>query len=872
METKLLVVNRCGKGAYLLLSLMLTLAGGNAARAQDSEKSSSGATALTATPATATAPVPSPSTDSSGHHPEPNPVPNPELGGPVEDNQRAASAAPGPLMRNLLEDQRSIWMSPFKARIEDLNWLVPIAGLSVGLINADAELSSRISTTGTLARHSGTVSNAGLAVMVGGTSSLYLLGKIRGDDHQQETGILAGEAAVNGLVVAEALKMAFRRERPTDGAGQGRFGQASSGLNSSFPSVHAVLAWSAASVLAHEYPGTMTQILSYGLAGGVSLARVTGRLHFPSDVVVGGTMGWLIGRQVYAAHHNPELGGGDYGSFHRDPPRENYDWESKSSPYVPMDSWVYPAMDRLAAMGVIKSGLVGLRPWTRRECARLLEEASSAVDDSGEDDASRMVAALAKEFAFEMEGPESEYVSLDSVYARATNVSGQPLTDGYHFGQTLVNDFGRPYQKGLNGLAGFSGSGSAGALGFYIRGEFEHAPSAPGVSQAIQNAIQLGDAKTTNDAESGPPIIQPVSAIAALNRFRLLDTYLMLNLKGWQTSFGKQTLWTGPTQDPFLSSSNAEPMYMLRIDQTTPSKLPGFLGILGPVRTEFWVGKLTGQHYVNTQDGRIAFTFGRSLSRQPMVNGIKVNFKPTPNFEFGVGKTGLWGGQDFPITFHTTRLSLFATTNAAGRGNDPGDRRATADFSYRIPGLRNWLTLYEDSFTEDEPFTIGYPQQSAHNPGLYLSHVPGVPHLDFRTEAAFTNLPLFLQPLGGGFFYWNARYLDGYTNAGNIIGNATVGRQGIALREDSTYWFAPNRTVQVGYRSNIVDNMFLQGGNLRDVHFHSEWSFSPAMSLSVFMQYEWWNFPLLTAGKKQNDFTASFQLTYWPHWRIKRGS
>jgi hypothetical protein len=346
----------------------------------------------------------------------------------------------------------------------------------------------------------------------------------------------------------------------------------------------------------------------------------------------------------------------------------------------------------------------------------------------------------------------------------------------------------------------------------------------------------------------------------------------MLNLNGWQASFGKQTLWLGPTEDPFLWSSNAEPTYMFRVDQTTPSKLPGILGFLGPMRTELWVGKLTGQHYVNTQNGSIVFTQGRTLSRQPMVNGAKLNFKPTPNFEFGVGRTGLWGGPDFPITFRTTRLSFFSTTNAVGPGNDPGDRRSTVDFSYRIPGVRNWLTIYDESFTEDQISPLGYPQQSAHNPGLYLSHLPGLPHLDCRVEAAFTNLPQFLEPLGGGFFYWNSRYLDGYTNQGNIIGNATVGRQGISLRANSTYWFASDKTIQAGYRSNVVDSMFLEGGNFRDLYLRSEWSFNHSMSLSSFLEYEWWNFPLLTAGKKQNDFTASFQLTYWPHWRFKRGS
>jgi hypothetical protein len=129
-----------------------------------------------------------------------------------------------------------------------------------------------------------------------------------------------------------------------------------------------------------------------------------------------------------------------------------------------------------------------------------------------------------------------------------------------------------------------------------------------------------------------------------------------------------------------------------------------------------------------------------------------------------------------------------------------------------------------------------------------------------------------IQTSEGGFFYWNVRYLDGYTNKdNNIVGNATVGRQGIAYRAQSTYWVASDRTLQLGYREEMADNMFLQGGNLRDVFFKSQWSFNPRVSLISFLQYEWWNFPLLSLGQKQTNFTASFQLTYWPHWKLKRG-
>jgi hypothetical protein len=629
--------------------------------------------------------------------------------------------------------------------------------------------------------------------------------------------------------------------------------------------VHALLAWSTASVLAHEYPGPVSKIVFYGLATTISAARVAGRDHFPSDVVVGSAMGWLIGWQAYKSHHNPELPGAGYGNFVRDPGPEGFPHAERGSPYVPIDSWVYPAFDRLAALGVLHSGIVGLRPWTRSECSRLLEEISAEVDASNPDEAYLIYSSLEREFAAKFRDENVDNIRLDSLYARTTSISGPPLTDSYHFGQTIVNDNGRPFQRGTNGLAGFSSSGVAGALAFSVTGEYEHAPSAAGYSQAVQDAIQVTDFK-------GP---QPASAIPAFNQFRLIDASISLNIKGWQTSFGKQTLWLSPTQDPFLWSNNAEPLYMLRVDQTHPSKFPWILGkLLGPFRTEYWVGKMTGAHWGNTQDPAIGevFSFGRTLPKQPMVNGFKVNFKPTPNFEFGVGRTGVFGGPDFPITASSVKHSLFSTGNSTGRGSDPGDRRSTFDFTYRIPGFRKWLTLFDDSFVEDEISPIGYPRRAAHTPGLYLSQVPGVPHLDMRFEASYTNLPGLIQPLNGGFFYWNDRYLDGYTNKGFIIGDATVGRQGISFRASSTYWVASDKTVQFGYRSETADSMFLQGGNLRDIFAKSEWAFTPKLSLSTFLQYEYWNFPLLSAGKKQNDFTASFQLTYWPHWSLKRGN
>src|SRR5208283_3750190 len=194
----------------------------------------------------------------------------------------------------------------------------------------------------------------GLAAMAGTAAALYLRGAIgrsstyRGttdsgndnDSHSRETGFLAGEAALNAILVGEGLKFVFERPRP-GARNAGSFGAG----GTSFPSEHALAAWSIASVMAHEYPGTLTRLLAYGAASGISLSRVAARQHFPSDVVVGSALGYLIGRYVYRSHHDPELPGASKSvsekSFdEKAPPRARTPAEP-GSPSVPLNSWVY---------------------------------------------------------------------------------------------------------------------------------------------------------------------------------------------------------------------------------------------------------------------------------------------------------------------------------------------------------------------------------------------------------------------------------------------------------------------------------------------------------------------------------------------------
>src|SRR6202140_2589309 len=175
----------------------------------------------------------------------------------------AAGFCPALFAQDLLSDQKTIWTSPFHLHTQDKNWLVPLGVGTLGLVAADQDIMRHFGNTPMA--HSSSFSNYGLAAMVGSAATLYLRGAITHDDHSRETGFLAGEAAVNSVIVGEAMKLVFQRPRPNE-ANAGSFGAG----GASFPSEHALSAWSIATVIAHEYPGPLTKFLAYGAATGIS--------------------------------------------------------------------------------------------------------------------------------------------------------------------------------------------------------------------------------------------------------------------------------------------------------------------------------------------------------------------------------------------------------------------------------------------------------------------------------------------------------------------------------------------------------------------------------------------------------------------------
>jgi membrane-associated phospholipid phosphatase len=769
---------------------------------------------------------------------------------PWEDRENSVGLH---LLKNIAEDQKALWDGPKSVRWVDADWLVPLGGAAAAMFATDTEYSKHLSNSPNRIKYSKDLSNYGLASMVGIGGGLYVLGHLTHDDHKIETGILAGQAAIDSLVPVYGMKYAFGRERPLQDNYRGRFGQG----GVSFPSEHAAAAWSIASVIAHEYPGPLTSLFVYGLASAVSASRITGKQHFNSDVLVGSAIGWLEGMYVYRKHHDPRVGGGEWETYAEAHDNSERDTGSLGSPYVPLDSWIYPAMERLAGLGMLNDEFMGMRPWTRSECARLVDEAADQLPDvgAGNGEASGLIEALQREFRPEIEGTGSNgggAFRLESLYSRTEHISGAPLTDGYTFAQTQFNDFGRPYGEGWSTVNGFSTYATRGPWVAYVRGEEQTAPSIPAYSLATREFVQSVDRY---------PQLPPSTAQPAVSQFSLLDAYVGLMVSNWQISFGKQSLWWGPGNGDLTLTNNSQPIDMFRVSRVSPLRLPSIFKLLGPLEMEFFIGQLDGHHFVIAPSGAVG-SWLQPLNPQPFLYGQKISLRPTSNIELGFSYTDMFGGFGVPDTLGTFGKSLFDLGADLPGGVVTSQRSTGLDFSYRIPKLRKWLTLYADGFAQDQIiYRPGYPERAVWRAGIYVPMFPGLRKLDLRAEGGYTNNPL--RQYSSGFYYTANRYLNGYTNNGNLVGS-WLGRANQAVQAWTNYWFNARDRLQFNFRHEKISQVLIPGGgSLTDVGVRGDYWLHSNLSFSASVQYERWLIPVIQPNESRN-VTATVEILFQP--------
>jgi hypothetical protein len=515
----------------------------------------------------------------------------------------------------------------------------------------------------------------------------------------------------------------------------------------------------------------------------------------------------------------------------------------QSSPYINDDSWMVPAIVRLYSLGYIDTAFLGMRPWTRLSVVHMLEQAAPKLEESGSTAAQEEARGIYDKLWHELradaeDSPARGRIQTESVYTILRGISGTSLRDSFHLGQTIVNDYGRPYQDGMNNYTGVSGYANSGRFSLYFRGETQYAPSASGYSAALGLLLSKIDSIPYGANQA----TIPQGPISSETYFRLMEGYLSYHILGHEISIGKSDEWMGPAMGASMAySNNAEDIYSFRINRVEPMHVPFLSRYLGPLRYDFLVGSLKGHTAPN----------------DPWVHAEKFSFRPTENFEFGLERTVIWGGKGHEsVTLHSFLRSFFDLndTSAAVKNSaqDPGARFSAFDMSYRLPYLRNWVTFYADSECHDDVTPPSAPRRAAFRTGLDFSHLPALPKLEIRGEAVMNRETIQLQ---------------GYTNKGQIFGD-WMGREAKGGQAWATWHLSGNEFAQISWRGQKVAKDFIPGGTtLNDFTATVVKRIGRSFEVNAYFTHESYLIPVYLANR-QSVNTTNFQFTWYPQRRV----
>jgi membrane-associated phospholipid phosphatase len=211
---------------------------------------------------------------------------------------------------NLLRRQKEIWLFPVKvAQGHHLKATLAVVGITAALIGLDPVFGRGL--TGTQAPDAFSRAFSGQNTWLGTTAVLpafYVAGVFGHSSYARQTAVLATEAFVDANMVSLVMEDVTRRLVPAQLPVNGDISD--SWFNSwqrqsyvrgagGFPSGHTIGAFAVATVIANRYPHPLWhQWVAYGLAGLVGASRLSTHSHFPSDVFLGATLGYVISRYV----------------------------------------------------------------------------------------------------------------------------------------------------------------------------------------------------------------------------------------------------------------------------------------------------------------------------------------------------------------------------------------------------------------------------------------------------------------------------------------------------------------------------------------------------------------------------------------------
>ncbi len=404
-----------------------------------------------------------------------------------------------------------------------------------------------------------------------------------------------------------------------------------------------------------------------------------------------------------------------------------------ASSQIPLDSWVYSALDKLSGLGLVDSALQGARPYTRYEAARQVDAASNT---SKYQEVSPAIAGLIRRLEKELGDTLADLRSgIASGYIKPREVEVRYV-----------------YQNGDD--ADISGSG-------VIASQFPLNYNNYGLSYQDNSALLVlqGEARLGSYLLiEGRPLIQFQDGDQSEADVSLLDGRLALQLGALEVSVGRQSLWWGQGRHGSLVlTNNAKPFDMVRLTNPTPTLLPWIFKYLGPFRLDMFWSRLEEDRVIS----------------EPYFAGMRINFKPLPWVELGASRAVIFGGtRDYgngeKIDVGASDFfTILGGKNLTG-GEDTSNSVAAVDARIRLPFLWN-TEVYGEYGGEDE--AGHFLAAHAWLAGIYLPQIDPSGRLSLNFEYADLSRQDNMAPN----WYNHGIFKSGYTYDGNIMGHHVGG-------------------------------------------------------------------------------------------------
>lgn len=387
---------------------------------------------------------------------------------------------------------------------------------------------------------------------------------------------------------------------------------------------------------------------------------------------------------------------------------------------ISIDSWVYPALEKLDSFGLIKSGLMNTRPFTRMEVARLTGEAIVSITErEPENDIDGLALYLLERLKREFRDELSILEIIDDVKVKTfikpideAKVKYH-LLDGKH---AVYNNDGIRYGDHNNASLEFSGrSKFFDIISLYYQPILKY------------NQELDGEDKTELD---------------------LIKGYVKLNLGNIEFEIGRDSLWWGPGHHgSLLMTNNAEPFDMVKISNPRSILLPWIFRYLGPFKITWFITKLEKERIVP----------------EPYLSGLRLNFKPLPVLELGASRVVMMGGEGRSGLDFNDILKIITGENTSRVEEDTSNQIASIDFSVKLGFLGN-TEMYGEWGGEDEANAL--PTKIGYLIGIYVPRITHDGRFDLRAEYANNHVERYPD-----VWYSHSVYSTGYTYRGSIIGH-----------------------------------------------------------------------------------------------------